>query len=200
MKLPEKIVFATNNAHKLKEVRDILGSRCEILSLSDIGCHDDIPETAPTLEGNALIKARWVKEKYGFDCFADDTGLEVNALGGEPGVKSARYAASYGESADHDSKANMKLLLKNLDGRNDRTARFRTVIALLIGDEEKCFAGKVEGCITETPSGTDGFGYDPVFRPEGCELTFAQMGAEQKNSLSHRRRALDAMTAAFTDI
>ena len=167
MKLPEKIVFATNNAHKLKEVRDILGSRCEILSLSDIGCHDDIPETAPTLEGNALIKARWVKEKYGFDCFADDTGLEVNALGGEPGVKSARYAASYGESADHDSKANMKLLLKNLDGRNDRTARFRTVIALLIGDEEKCFAGKVEGCITETPSGTDGFGYDPVFRPEG---------------------------------
>ncbi len=198
MKLPEKIVFATNNAHKLKEVRDILGSRCEILSLSDIGCHDDIPETAPTLEGNALIKARWVKEKYGFDCFA--TGLEVNALGGEPGVKSARYAASYGESADHDSKANMKLLLKNLDGRNDRTARFRTVIALLIGDEEKCFAGKVEGCITETPSGTDGFGYDPVFRPEGCELTFAQMGAEQKNSLSHRRRALDAMTAAFTDI
>ena len=200
MKLPEKIVFATNNAHKLKEVRDILGSRCEILSLSDIGCHDDIPETAPTLEGNALIKARWVKEKYGFVCFADDTGWEVNALGGEPGVKSARYAASYGESADHDSKANMKLLLKNLDGRNDRTARFRTVIALLIGDEEKCFAGKVEGCITDAPSGTDGFGYDPVFRPEGCELTFAQMGAEQKNSLSHRRRALDAMTAAFTDI
>ena len=150
MKLPEKIVFATNNAHKLKEVRDILGSRCEILSLSDIGCHDDIPETAPTLEGNALIKARWVKEKYGFDCFADDTGLEVNALGGEPGVKSARYAASYGESADHDSKANMKLLLKNLDGRNDRTARFRTVIALLIGDEEKCFAGKVEATTSKS--------------------------------------------------
>ena len=108
MKLPEKIVFATNNAHKLKEVRDILGSRCEILSLSDIGCHDDIPETAPTLEGNALIKARWVKEKYGFDCFADDTGLEVNALGGEPGVKSARYAASYGESADQIGRASCR--------------------------------------------------------------------------------------------
>lgn len=195
MKLPDKIVFATNNAHKLKEVREIIGNRCELLSLSDIGCHDDIPETASTLEGNALIKARWVKERYGFDCFADDTGLEVDTLGGEPGVKSARYAASYGESADHDSKANMKLLLRKLDGISDRTARFRTVIALLARGEEHCFEGKVEGCITLEPGGTDGFGYDPVFRPEGCALTFAEMSAAQKNSLSHRRRALDAMTA-----
>lgn len=197
MKLPEKIVFATNNAHKLKEVREILGDYCEVLSLSDIDCHDDIPETAPTLEGNALIKARWVKEKYGFDCFADDTGLEVDALGGEPGVMSARYAASYGDSSDHDAKANMRLLLKKLGGVADRKARFRTVIALIIGGEEICFEGKVEGCITEVPGGTDGFGYDPIFRPDGHTRTFAEMTSEQKNSLSHRRRALDAMMAYF---
>ena len=199
MKLPEKIVFATNNAHKLKEVREIIGDRCEILSLSDIDCHDDIPETASTLEGNALIKARWVKEKYGFDCFAADTGLEVDALGGEPGVMSARYAAAYGESADHDSKANMRLLLKKLEGVSDRSARFRTVIAMLTGGEELCFEGKVEGCITTVAGGSDGFGYDPVFRPLESDLTFAEMSAAQKNSLSHRRRALDAMTAFFDE-
>lgn len=199
MKLPEKIVFATNNAHKLSEVRDIVGNRCEILSLEDIGCDDEIPETADTLEGNALIKARWIKDKYGHDCFADDTGLEVDALNGEPGVKSARYAASfYGDGADHDSKANMKLLLEKLEGNANRTARFRTVIALIAGGEEHCFEGKVEGNITENASGCDGFGYDPVFVPCGCNRTFAEMSADEKNSLSHRRRAMDAMMA-FVD-
>lgn len=195
MKLPDKIVFATNNIHKLNEVRDIVGKRCEIMSLSDIGCDDDIPETASTLEGNALIKARWIKEKYGYDCFADDTGLEVDALGGEPGVKSARYASCYGESVDHDSKANMQMLLKNLEEVENRTARFRTVIALIVGNEEKCFEGRVEGHITEFAAGTDGFGYDPVFLPDGCDKTFAEMSVVEKNSLSHRRRALDAMMA-----
>ncbi len=198
MKIPEKIVFATNNAHKLREVREILGNRCEILSLEQIGCHDDIPETAPTLEGNALIKARWIKDKYGFDCFADDTGLEVDALGGEPGVKSARYAASQGAGvSDHDSKANMRLLLKKLEGIENRKARFRTAIALIIGDDVTIFEGKVEGEITTVPGGTDGFGYDPVFRPLGRELTFAEMTPAEKNSLSHRGRALEAMIEHF---
>lgn len=201
MKIPEKIVFATNNAHKLREVREILGNRCEILSLEQIGCNDDIPETAPTLEGNALIKARWIKDKYGYDCFADDTGLEVDALDGEPGVKSARYAASQGEGvADHDSKANMRLLLKKLDGVVNRKARFRTAIALIIGGDEIMFEGKVEGEITTVPGGTDGFGYDPVFRPSGHELTFAEMTPAEKNSLSHRGRALEAMIEHFVEL
>lgn len=197
MKFPEKIVFATNNAHKLKEVREIVGDKCEILSLGEIGCHDDIPETADTLDGNALIKARWIKEKYGYDCFADDTGLEVDALGGEPGVNSARYAAVYGESSDHDSKANMRLLLRKLEGEGNRKARFRTVIALISDGEEHCFEGKVEGMITETPAGADGFGYDPVFQPEGSDITFAEMSSEGKNTLSHRRRALDMLLGFF---
>lgn len=199
MKLPDKLVFATNNAHKLQEARNIIGSRCEILSLADIGCHDDIPETADSLEGNAMMKARWVKEKYGYDCFADDTGLEVDALGGEPGVKSARYASEHGVSADHDSGANMRLLLDRLKGISNRRARFRTAIALISGDVELCFEGKVEGCITEGARGSDGFGYDPVFLPEGCSVTFAEMTAHEKNSLSHRRRALDKFMACFDE-
>ncbi len=199
MKLPQTIVFATNNAHKLQEVRDILGNRCRVLSLSEIDCHDDIPETALTLEGNALLKARWVKERYGYDCFADDTGLEVDALGGAPGVKSARYAASCGESSDHDSKANMRVLLRNLECVSDRQARFRTVIALISGGEEYTFEGRVEGEILEHPAGSDGFGYDPVFRPSGETLTFAEMEPARKNSMSHRRRALDAMLAALEE-
>lgn len=154
-----KIVFATNNQHKLSELRQIVGDSAEILSLADIDCHDDIPETAPTLEGNALQKARWVKERYGYDCFADDTGLEVAALGGEPGVRSARYAGGEG----HDSAANMELLLRNLRGCRDRKARFRTVIALILGSEETLFEGIVEGEILDTPAGCGGFGYDPVF-------------------------------------
>ena len=197
MKLPEKFVFATNNAHKLQEVRDILGKRCEILSLADINCHDDIPETADTLEGNAMIKARWVKNHYGYDCFSDDTGLEVEALGGEPGVKSARYASAPGGSAHHDSRANMKLLLEKLNGVTDRKARFRTAVAMIIGSTEKIFEGIVDGKIIEEARGIDGFGYDPIFMPEGEQLTFAEMSAEQKNSLSHRRRALDSFMEFF---
>ena len=195
MKLPGEIVFATNNAHKLKEVREILGPGHVVKSLCEIGCTDDIPETAPTLEGNAMLKARWVKERYGCDCFADDTGLEVDALGGEPGVKSARYAAEMSDkaAADHDSAANMRLLLERMDGKENRSARFRTVIALIVGDEEYLYEGKVEGSIACAPRGNDGFGYDPVFVPEGQDRSFAEMSADEKNSLSHRRRALDAM-------
>lgn len=191
-----KIVFATNNAHKLGEVREIVGDEIEILSLAEINCHDDIPETAGTLEGNALQKARWVKEKYGYDCFADDTGLEVDALGGEPGVNSARYAAMHG-GTDHDSKANMTLLLKKMDGKVNRAARFRTVVALLMDSEQHLFEGKVEGSIIESPKGSDGFGYDPVFVPEGYDVTFAEMTSEEKNSLSHRRRAMDNLMNYF---
>lgn len=197
MKLPKEIVFATNNAHKLHEVREIVGSDCRVLSLAEIGCHDDIPETADTIEGNALLKARWVKERYGYDCFADDTGLEVDALGGAPGVRSARYAAQEG-GADHDSQANMRLLLRQMEGKTDRCARFRTVMALILDGREHLYEGKVEGTITEGPRGNDGFGYDPVFLPQGESRTFAEMSADEKNSLSHRRRALDAMLAALS--
>lgn len=179
-----KLVFATNNRHKLDEVRAIVGDRIEILSLNDIGCHDDIPETADTLQGNALIKARYIYEKYGADCFADDTGLEVEELGGEPGVYSARYA-----DEECSSEANMKKLLHNLKGKKNRNAQFRTVIALIIDGEEKLFNGIVKGSITEEKRGDSGFGYDPIFVPEGFSESFAQMSSEQKNSISHRYRA-----------
>jgi XTP/dITP diphosphohydrolase len=179
-----KLVFATNNKHKLQEVRDIVGDRVEILSLADINCYDDIPETADTLQGNALIKARHVYEKYGFDCFADDTGLEVEALGGAPGVYSARYA---GEECD--SGANMQKLLQNLTGETNRNAQFRTVIALIIRGEEKLFNGIVKGTIATEKKGDSGFGYDPIFIPEGHSESFAQMSSEMKNSMSHRFRA-----------
>ena len=181
-----EIVFATNNAHKLSEIRAILGEDFRILSLADIGCHDDIPETADTLEGNALIKARWVKERYGFDCFADDTGLEVAALGGRPGVHTARYAFP----DRHDPVANTRKLLAELDGKTDRSARFRTVIALVQGTDETLFEGIVDGRIAPEERGTEGFGYDPVFEPEGLGLTFAELGVETKNSMSHRARAV----------
>lgn len=186
-KLPS-IVFATNNEHKLHEIRMMIGDRYNVLSLSDINCHDDIPETASTLEGNALLKARYVKHKYGFDCFADDTGLEVDSLGGAPGVYSARYAGP-----GHDSEANMRLLLDNMKGVTDRSARFRTVIALLLGDEEVIVDGVVNGEITTDPSGQNGFGYDPVFRPAGGSETFAEMTDSEKNAISHRRRAVEAL-------
>lgn len=179
------LVFATNNAHKLDEVRSIVGHRMNILGLRDIGCDEDIPETADTLEGNAELKARYVKEHYGYDCFADDTGLEVDALGGAPGVYSARYAGP-----GHDSKANMELLLKNMNGRADRQARFRTVIALVEGDDLRLLDGVVEGFITDGPKGSSGFGYDPVFRPEGFDVTFAEMDSDAKNAISHRGRAM----------
>ena len=179
-----KLVFATNNKHKLQEVRDIIGSGVEILSLSDINCNDDIPETADTLDGNALIKARYIYEKYNVNCFADDTGLEVDALDGAPGVYSARYAGD-----GHDSEANMKKLLENLTGKNNRDAQFRTVIALIIDGEEKLFNGIVKGKITEEKRGNSGFGYDPIFVPEGYSESFAQMDNSTKNSISHRYRA-----------
>lgn len=179
-----KLVFATNNRHKLDEVRAIVGDRVEVLSLKDIDCYDDIPETAETLQGNALIKARYIYEKYGVDCFADDTGLEVEALDGAPGVYSARYA---GEECDPE--ANMQKLLHNLTEKNNRNAQFRTVIALIINGEEKLFDGVVKGVITTEKRGDSGFGYDPIFVPEGYSESFAQMSGEMKNGISHRFRA-----------
>ncbi|MCM1162898.1 MAG: non-canonical purine NTP diphosphatase [Muribaculaceae bacterium] len=191
----QEIVFATNNAHKLDEIRRIVGDGIQIRSLAEIGCHEDIPETADTLEGNALQKARYVKEHYGYDCFADDTGLMVDALGGAPGVYSARYAGP-----NHDSVANMKLLLENLKGITDRKARFVTVIALLADGEEHTFTGCVEGEILTAPDGDGGFGYDPVFRPEGEAVSFARMSPEAKNAISHRGRATALLTRYLTQI
>lgn len=184
-----KLVFATNNRHKLEEVKAILGNKIEVLSLNDIDCHDDIPETADTLEGNALIKARYIHEKFGVDCFADDTGLEVEALNGEPGVYSARYAGE-----DCNPEANMYKLLQNLTGENNRNAQFRTVIALIINGEEKLFNGIVKGTISREKMGNAGFGYDPIFIPEGFSESFAQMTSEMKNSISHRYRATDELS------
>lgn len=187
-----KIVFATNNSHKLDEIRSILGARFEVLSLSDIGCHADIPETANTLEGNAILKARYIVENFGYDCFADDTGLEVAALGGEPGVHSARYA----EGTDHDSEANMQKLLRRLDGKDDRRAQFRTVIALARKEDiadYTLFEGVVRGSIATEKHGTEGFGYDPIFIPEGYGESFAQLGMDVKNGISHRARAVEKL-------
>lgn len=184
----KKIVFATNNAHKLSEIRSILGDEYEILSLRDINCDVDIPETASTLEGNAEIKVRYIKEHFGYDCFADDTGLEVDALNGAPGVFSARYAGP-----EHDSLKNMDLLLKNMSDKTDRKARFRTVIALLIDNQLTLMDGVVEGEITLQPQGDNGFGYDPIFSPEGFDVTFAQMDSSIKNKISHRARATEKL-------
>lgn len=180
----KKLVFATHNQNKLKEIQQMLGVEFELLSLSDIGCVDDIPETADTLEGNALQKARFVREKFGLDVFADDTGLMVDALGGAPGVYSARYAGPQRDARDNISK-----LLSELEGRNNRSARFVTAIALLYGDDEQVFTGEVEGRIINDLRGEGGFGYDPVFMPEGYSQTFAEMDAVAKNSISHRGRA-----------
>ena len=180
-----KLIFATNNAHKLGEVQALLGDAFELVTLRECGITEDIPETAETLEGNALQKARYVYSKTGLDCFADDTGLEVDALGGAPGVHSARYATD-----GHDFAANNRLLLKNLEGVKERTARFRTVIALILDGVEYTFEGRVEGVIATEESGSEGFGYDPLFVPSGEIITFAQMSAEAKNAISHRGRAV----------
>ena len=180
-----ELVFATNNAHKLEEVRQILGDRFKVLSLNDINCHEDIPETGDTFQDNALQKARYVKEHYGYDCFADDTGLEVKALNGAPGVHSARYAG------DHDSEANMTKLLQELEKKSDRSAQFRTVIALILNGQEVLFEGIVTGQIaTERHYGDGGFGYDPIFVPDGYTETFSQMSSQGKNLISHRGRAV----------
>lgn len=181
-----KIVFATNNKHKLEEIKDILGKDFEIVSLAEIGCHEDIPETGLTLEENARQKSTYIVEHYNHDCFADDTGLEVDALGGEPGVHSARYA----EGTDHDSEANMRKLLSKMSNVKDRTARFRTVISLIINGVEHQFEGRVEGRIATEKHGKEGFGYDPIFIPEGYDKSFAELGEEVKNQISHRARAV----------
>ncbi|MCM1109866.1 MAG: RdgB/HAM1 family non-canonical purine NTP pyrophosphatase [Clostridium sp.] len=186
---PRKLVFATNNAHKLAELRELAGDYCQILSLAEIGCHEDIPETSPTIRGNAEMKALYVKQHYGIDCFADDTGLMVDCLGGEPGVRSARYASDSGR--DHDSEANMNKLLRKMEHSDDRAAHFLTDIALTRPDGSVIhFEGRVDGEITRQPRGDSGFGYDPVFRPENSELTFAEMDSGAKNAVSHRGRAV----------
>ncbi|CCY83312.1 non-canonical purine NTP pyrophosphatase [Prevotella sp. CAG:1185] len=187
-----KIVFATNNKNKLAEIREMLGDKIEVMSLADINCHEDIPETSDTLEGNALQKAHYVYDKYGMSCFADDTGLEVDALGGEPGVYSARYAGGEG----HDSEANMAKLMDKLGDNDNRKARFRTVIALITGngeDDVKLFEGVAEGDIIREKRGGEGFGYDPIFRPEGYDKTFAELGHEIKNKISHRAKAVQKL-------
>lgn len=185
-----RIVFATNNQHKLEEIREILGDSFEVLSLRDIGCHEDIPETGDTLMMNAIQKADYIYQHYHINCFADDTGLEVDALNGEPGVHSARYA----EGTDHDSEANMTKLLHKLEGIDERSARFKTVIALVKEEEGietiRLFEGKVEGNITLQREGTEGFGYDPIFQPTDYDHTFAALGLNIKNHISHRARAV----------
>jgi XTP/dITP diphosphohydrolase len=181
--MKQKIVFATNNAHKLEEVAAILGDSYEVLSLREIGCDADIPETANSFAGNALQKAQYVKDYYGYDCFADDSGLEVDVLDGAPGIYSARYSGG-------GSEANMDKLLHNLTGKSERGAQFRTVIALLVGEESHLFEGIVRGTIIEERRGEGGFGYDPIFVPEGYDLTFAELGSEVKNRISHRAQAV----------
>jgi XTP/dITP diphosphohydrolase len=187
--MKKKLVFATNNAHKLQEMTAILGDRVELLSLRDIHCEADIPETADTLEGNARMKAQYIRNHFGLDCFADDTGLEVEALGGEPGVYSARYAGGEG----HDSEANMQKLLEKMQGVDNRRAQFRTAICLLMDGEEHLFEGIVKGEIIRERRGGEGFGYDPIFIPEGYRETFAEMGGEVKNTISHRARAAEKL-------
>ena len=183
--MKNKLVFATNNKHKLMEIRKIIPPGFEILSLEDIACYEDIPETAETLEGNASLKSAFAYLLYQKDCFADDTGLEVDALGGKPGVHSARYAGE-----DGDAEKNIEKLLKELGDTANRKARFRTVISLIMGGNEEFFEGIVEGQIIHEKRGSDGFGYDPVFLPDGYDQTFAEMPLDLKNSISHRGRAI----------
>ena len=186
------LVFATNNAHKAREIESILGPGFQIKTLRDIGCLEDIEETEPTLEGNALLKARYVKERYGYDCFSEDTGLEVTSLDGAPGVHTARYA---GPGRDPDD--NIQLLLKNLENKSDRSARFRTIIALLYDQQEVLLEGICQGSIATEKRGTGGFGYDPVFVPDGYDHTFAELGDEVKNGISHRERATAKLLEAI---
>ncbi|HZY36062.1 MAG TPA: non-canonical purine NTP diphosphatase [Mucilaginibacter sp.] len=188
--MKQQLVFATNNPHKLHEVADKIKDRLKILSLDDIGCYDDIPEIGQTMRDNASIKSHHVHQKYKVNCFADDSGLEVDALDGQPGVHSARYSGKYG-----DHSANMNKLLRELGDNPNRGARFRTVISLIWNDEEHFFEGTVEGTIRHERAGNAGFGYDPIFQPEGYNLTFAEMTLEQKNSISHRARAVEKLVA-----
>ncbi|MBE6210046.1 MAG: RdgB/HAM1 family non-canonical purine NTP pyrophosphatase [Rikenellaceae bacterium] len=185
-----EIIFATNNAHKLSEAQALLGEEFHLLTPRDCGITEDIPETAATLDGNASQKSHYLHERVGKNCFADDTGLEVEALGGEPGVRSARYATD-----GHDFAANNRLLLKNMEGVKNRKARFRTVISLILDGEEHLFEGIVEGRIAEREAGCGGFGYDPLFIPDGYDCTFAEMSAEEKNAISHRGRAVQKLVS-----
>ena len=187
--MKRKLVFATNNAHKLEEVAAILGDQVELLSLNDIGCQADIPETAETLEGKALLKSSYIYKNYHLDCFADDTGLEVEALNGAPGVYSARYAGGEG----HDAQANMLKLLHELDGKENRKAQFRTAISLILDGKEYLFEGVIKGEIIKEKRGDSGFGYDPVFMPEGYDRTFAELGNDIKNQISHRALAVQKL-------
>lgn len=189
------LVFATNNKHKLDEVKKITNHLVTILSLSEINCHDEIPETADTLEGNALQKARYIKEHFGYDCFADDTGLEVEALDNAPGVYSARYAGP-----DHDAEANMKKLLSEMEGKENRKARFRTVIALIREGEEYLFDGQINGQIIQEKRGNAGFGYDPVFMPDTYTQTFAELGDDIKNGISHRALAVQKLVSFLSNL
>lgn len=190
------LIMATNNEHKLKEVRQILDYKDILIKgLEEVGCYDDIPETADTLEGNALLKARYMYSHYGVDCFADDTGLEVEALDGQPGVFTARFGQMNGCGNSHDADANMQCLLDKLQGKENRKARFRTVIALVCEGKEYIFEGIVEGEILTEKSGQEGFGYDPIFSPEGKGISFAEMSAEEKNQISHRGRAVEKLIA-----
>ncbi|MBD0833257.1 non-canonical purine NTP diphosphatase [Aestuariibaculum sediminum] len=183
-----ELVFATNNLNKLKEVQVLIPNHIKLLSLKDINCNEDIPETQDTIEGNAIQKAEYIKNNYGYDCFADDTGLEVQALGGKPGVYSARYAGP-----ERNSEDNMNKLLSDLDGKNNRQAQFKTVIALLINGELHTFTGICKGEITREKLGKKGFGYDPIFKPEGYTKTFAELDLDTKNSISHRGKAVSQL-------
>jgi len=183
-----ELIFATNNLHKISEIQSIIGNTIHIKSLKEIGCQDDIPETAPTLEGNALLKAQFVFDRYSSNCFADDTGLEIEALEGRPGVFSARYAGN-----GHDFEANIDKVLKELSGIQNRKAQFRTVISLILDTNIYYFEGIVAGEIITERMGTEGFGYDSIFKPEGCNRTFAEMSMNEKNSISHRARAVSKL-------
>ena len=184
-----KLVFATNNRHKLEEISRFLKGQHEIISLSEIGCHEDIPEDHDTLEGNALQKAQYIKEHFGYDCFADDTGLEIKALNNRPGVYSARYAGGKG----HDAQANMLKLLHELEGKENRKAQFRTAISLILDGKNYLFEGIIKGEIIKEKRGESGFGYDPVFQPEGYDKTFAELGNDIKNKISHRALAIQKL-------
>lgn len=190
-----QLIFATNNAHKLHEVAAKIGHKIKLYSLDDIGCYDDIAETGATFHENAAIKSHFVHNKYKLNCFADDSGLEVDALNGEPGVYSARYAGAHG-----DHTGNIDKVLKKLGDANNRRARFRTVISLIWDNEEQFFEGVIEGIIRRQPSGSGGFGYDPIFQPDGYDLTFGEMTLDQKNSISHRSLAVDSLLAFLATV
>lgn len=192
---PIELIFATQNQNKVLEIQNLLSENVIVKSLQEIDCNDDIPEELPDLEGNALYKAKYIHQKYKVDCFADDTGLEIETLNGEPGVYSARYAGE-----EKDSEKNMDLVLRNLQGKTNRNAQFRTVIALIINGREHLFEGKVKGKIREERSGKKGFGYDPIFEPENCGKTFAEMTLDEKNERSHRSRAIQSLTEFLTKL